>query len=88
MWVQVIFVVMAFPTLPPYSVRNPITRERLIVQRRAQDADRIEKWSEHSRYFTSSDNRSNKENAWSSHKSYQDRYEVSSVYIKYNVQMM
>lgn len=65
---------MAFPTLPPYSVRNPITRERLIVQRRAHDADRIEKWSGHSRYFTTSDNRSNKENAWSSQKSYQNRY--------------
>lgn len=76
-----LFVVMAFPTLPPYSVRNPVTRERLIVQRRAHDADRIEKWSEHSRYFTTSDNRSNKENTWSSQKSYQNRYEVCGVFV-------
>ena len=68
--------VMALPTLQPYYMtrKGGAQPERLIVQRRTHESDVKQKWAEHSRYFHSSEVQSLKQEAWTSNKSFQDRY--------------
>ena len=68
--------VMALPTLQPYYMtrKSGAQPERLIVQRRTHESDVKQKWAEHSRYFHSSEVQSLKQEAWTSNKSFQDRY--------------
>ena len=71
--------VMALPTLQSYYMtrRGRAQPERLIVQRRTHESDVKQKWTEHSRYFHSSEVQSLKQEAWTSTKSFQDRYMCS-----------
>ena len=68
--------VMALPTLQSYYMtrKGRPQPERLIVQRRTHESDVKQKWTEHSRYFHSSEVQSLKQEAWTSTKSFQDRY--------------
>ena len=67
---------MALPTLPPYYVTrsSKVQVEQQMVARRAHEVDMKQKWSKHSQYFHDSDVRSSKQEAWTSSKSFQDRY--------------
>ena len=70
---------MALPTLRPYYMtrRGGAQSERLIVQRRTHEDDMKQRWTERSKYFHNSDVRSLKQEAWTSAKSFQDRYCIS-----------
>lgn len=65
---------MALPTLRPYYMTRrskPLT-EKLIAQRRTQEADFKQKWEENSRYFANSDMRASKQEAWTSSQCFMD----------------
>jgi len=70
---------MALPTLRPYYLtrRGGAQPERLIVQRRTHEDDLKQRWAERSKYFHNSEVQSLKQEAWTSAKSFQDRYHIS-----------
>ena len=67
---------MALPTLQPYYTThgNKIQTEQKIVAKQTREADLKDRWSRHSCYFHDSDTQSNKQKAWTSSKSFQDRF--------------
>ena len=67
---------MALPTLRPYYVSRgkAAQQERLIVRRRTQEDDRRQQWTDHYRYFTTSNIQVSKQEGWTSSKSFQDRW--------------
>lgn len=64
---------MALPTLRPYylsarsSSSSRSVAEKLMVQKRNQNEQFRDQWSENSRYFRKSDLDSSKQNQWISH---------------------
>ena len=81
---------MALPTLKPYYVTRACSRGgggpdsarvRRMAERRMQDEERYQQWSENNRYFKTTEVNSQKQREWTSDTCFEDRWVYMYIYM-------